>query len=514
MKERIQASIWCAVIVGLVAQLAATPVSNAQTNVVDADKPSIARAFRNILKRTDDIDAYTARVDLLFMKRYDRDGDGLDRRDVENFQQERDTHWRWRAIGQVMTFDLNDDLVVTRAEIESSLFGSRTDSQQHVRSLLRRFDTNGDQSITFEEVRRTPLEIRRDTILEELLSLDPNHDEVLTEVELNALAASAYQRLVREREQRRQKSFKPQALPKGFFESRPERKQTRCTVPDVPSEAEFVVFGGYEGDAISSASIGGPEQETNLINVFIEPGAKPLYVVLTSYESMVWRFSGAVDRVTRVVVSSSATGLPKKAGENVGGRPSASGVVGVDENKVAITSISCPNYFYKTEAARLNDDIAQIFGRTPDAILGSYSASQVSIPSGEIVRVKKGSPPLPEGFDAVMWKEASRYWPAGLVNVEPKGVVAVERVETYEVLPSQMGLAQLVGSGAIERIGGNKFRLVRPIAHMPPGMGGAHSILLFVAEGVPVPPGDPVHTCVVQEGKELTKISRGPCFSY
>jgi hypothetical protein len=98
-----------------------------------------------------------------------------------------------------------------------------------------------------------------------------------------------------------------------------------------------------------------------------------------------------------------------------------------------------------------------------------------------------------------MWQEAVRYWPGGLVTVDSRHVVARTRVERYQVLPSQMGLAQWIGAGAIEALANDKFRIVRPIPHMPPSMGGAHSVTLVLAKGIPLPPGDPVHSCVLSE---------------
>lgn len=98
-----------------------------------------------------------------------------------------------------------------------------------------------------------------------------------------------------------------------------------------------------------------------------------------------------------------------------------------------------------------------------------------------------------------MWREALRYWPRGLVRVNPKKVVAAAPVAPYLVLPSQMGLAQLVGSGDIQvqRDRYATYRVRRPIPHMPPSMGGAHSVTLSFDPGVPVPQGDPVHSCIV-----------------
>ena len=108
-----------------------------------------------------------------------------------------------------------------------------------------------------------------------------------------------------------------------------------------------------------------------------------------------------------------------------------------------------------------------------------------------------------------MWRDAIRYWPGGLVEIDPRSVVTPTTVARYEVLPSQMGLAQLLGSGAIQREPGSRaLRVVKPIPRMPPAMGGAHSEQLILNRDVPTPPGDPVHSCVRREGS--TEIEGSP----
>lgn len=311
----------------------------------------------------------------------------------------------------------------------------------------------------------------------------------------------------------------------------------QCNLPPVPKEARLVAFSVYEGEAVSSAVIGNQDVETNLIDVTIEPGSEPLYLVLTSYESMIWRVSGATNRVTRVVVSSSegdadtraagnsrqteATGWGLSRGTNLASqRPrsglkptSLSGVLGLPRSKVTIAKVHCPSYAYKTqgvEADRFSASIIRHLGRTPDLTYGDYSPSSVSLPSGFIAKTEAANwvpgagatssvATMPKGFDPAIWREAVRYWPRGLVHVDPSKVVAAAQVQQYLVLPSQMGLSQLVGAGAIQRQGDGTFRVVRSIPHMPPSMGGAHSAVLIFAKGVAVPPGKPGHSCIVEE---------------
>jgi hypothetical protein len=98
-----------------------------------------------------------------------------------------------------------------------------------------------------------------------------------------------------------------------------------------------------------------------------------------------------------------------------------------------------------------------------------------------------------------MWKQALRFFPGGIAIVEPRKVISRASVASYRVYPHQLGLAQLIGSGAIERTQEGALRIVKPIAHLPPEMGGGHSAGLIVAKGIPMPPGDPVHSCLFSE---------------
>lgn len=456
----------------------------------------------------------------------DRAGDGLDRRDVELLRAQQAAQARASAVSQMLGYDLNGDFQVTREEIAQVARGEEPHRTEQVQITLERFDSNGDGLLTIAEAAATAREQGGDATVEALLALDPNHDGRLTTAELRALAERAFGHVDSDGDgQISPAEYK--LIKDRVHEVRMISSLPRCDLPPVPVGAKLVVYGGYESDAISSVAVGGPEQETNFIDVTIEPGATPLYVVLTSYESMVWRLSGRIDRVVRVVVSSLKTARASAvvaesrrdarrmapARLPVSGI-SASGVIGIPRDKVTIARSGCPHYFSDVSGTSTRLALAPIrreLGREPDAVFGTYSARRVSLPSGAIAKAERNSAPLPPGFDAATWPDAIRFWPGGLVMVNPRQVVAASRVEPYKVLPSQMGLSQLIGAGAIERTASGAFRIVKPIAHMPPSMGGSHSVKLIVAKGVPVPPGSPGHSCVVLEGEGVASGSGPRC---
>jgi hypothetical protein len=461
----------------------------------------------------------------------DRDGDGLDAADIALARDKRRAQLRSSRIGQLLSDDLNGDLKVTREELNRTAPLGSAYYQQQVERTLAAYDANRDGVITLAEMTAAiENEDRGDTGLEGLLALDTNGDGKLTAAELRARAEQAFSRIDSDADGR---LSQPEyaAISQRLREIAAVRNAPKCVLPPVPADAKLVVFGTYEGQALSSVAIGGQDQETNLIDVDIEPGAAPLYLVLTSYESMAWRLTGATGRVVRVLVSSyhtpeAADGFPRRTssepprivsapeGVIVSSPPrvvrgvegtrriSASGVIGMPADRVTIADARCPGYLARPEAAEGNSGIAvlkALLRRAPDAVFTGYSAQRIAFPSGKITMSERDTAPLPPGFDPAVWAEAARFWRAGLVQVDPRRVVAEASVEPYSVLPSQMGLAQLVGSGALQQVGSETFRVLRPIPRLPSSMGGAHSVTLILAKGVPVPQGDPVHSCIVVE---------------
>lgn len=424
------------------------------------------------------------------LRQADRKSDGLDEDDIKLSRELREAQSRASAASEVLRQDLDGDLVATRSEIERAAMRNEPGLRQQVDYQLNQFDTNGDGRITIAEAMAARRDRRPADRLDELLALDPDHDGRLSGKELRLLAEQTFKSVDSDGDETiSDEEYGPYV--QRIQAAREARLAPVCSLPALAANATLVAFGAYEGDAVSSAVIGSQDEETNLIDVTIEPGSQPLYLVLTSYESMVWRLTGATNRVLRVVATSN--------GSNSGVSPS--GVLGLPAGKVTIGDTGCPRYFYGAgrESAMASASLQRTFGRAPNAIFGSYSVQRVSLPSGKITLAKSDTVPPPRGFDAEMWREATRYWRAGLALVDARQVVAKLKVAPYQVLPSQMGLAQLIGSGDVQRLSGGGFKIVHPIPHLPPSMGGAHSAKLTVAKGVPLPPGDPVHSCIVME---------------
>ena len=91
-----------------------------------------------------------------------------------------------------------------------------------------------------------------------------------------------------------------------------------------------------------------------------------------------------------------------------------------------------------------------------------------------------------------------RFFPGGVVDIDPKAVVASVPAVSYEVLPSQAGLVQLLSTGALTQNSSGEY-IVRRKIRFPAGLAGAHSVTFLVLKGTPYPDGDPAHSCVIVE---------------
>ncbi len=92
-----------------------------------------------------------------------------------------------------------------------------------------------------------------------------------------------------------------------------------------------------------------------------------------------------------------------------------------------------------------------------------------------------------------------RYYPDGIETIRPQDVVASGKAETYDVLPQEAGLLQLMKSGALSLLRDGAYSIDKPIARFPAGLTGAHSVKFVLRRGVPVPAGSPGHSPVLME---------------
>jgi hypothetical protein len=269
-----------------------------------------------------------------------------------------------------------------------------------------------------------------------------------------------------------------------------------CVLPPVSADTEIVLLGTYEAHAQSSVTLGLQDNEVRAGTIVVAPGDRPLALIVSTYDPTIWQIRGAVRRVAWVVATSFNT-APNSSSREKG--PPLAGVTGLPADRVRfLVRSDCLRYWGeqrdKTEAIAF---VTRELGRAPDVIAYNYAVSGFGVPGGEIL-----DKPYGVNVDGLAGQGT-------VVTIDPMDVVGSQTPISYETLPGGDGLRQLVKSGALVPLKTGEFRVTRKI-RFPAGLYGAGLAKFWLAKGVPVPDGDPGHSCVMSEetGKPLFGICR------
>ena len=75
-----------------------------------------------------------------------------------------------------------------------------------------------------------------------------------------------------------------------------------CDIPaPSPDERVTTVFA-ERGQGLSSVTLGADSTFTEIVDIEVEAADRPHYITLASAEAIIWRFSGRVDTIARVIV--------------------------------------------------------------------------------------------------------------------------------------------------------------------------------------------------------------------
>ena len=519
------------------------------------------------------LDRYLQQLRTQF-RQADADGDGmLSEADIKLHEAAAAANTRGMLSLKIMNADLDGDGVVTEAELRQRLrydqraagvFMPQLPSQQPTAAeadarieqevaRLMAADTDKDGRITWAEalaftksqsnnaqvsgqgplVRRmlalaqpgkdtvalADLETAAEALFREI---DADHNGTITSEELNAWRNRESAALAAERrEQQRLAAEKERARKEA-------EAHAGCDMPKASDNAKVVLLSAYESDAVSTATIGSQDTEVRTGTIEVEAGDDPLYVVATSFRPVIWRLSGAIERVERLVLTSAITGPDGDAKD----RPLA-GATGIAAERVTfLAKASCLSYFTETPSSKsaiAAGSVRREAGKDVAVIAGRYQVSGFVVPSGVIrtsgradrpmlvIRKQAGTLVIQGGANVVVEAgqsdlagEVARFYPGGVVEVDPASVVASRPVARYEVLPNQPGLLQLVQRGALARNQGGEF-LIKQKIRFPAGLHGAHSVKFLLLRGVPEPDGDAGHSCVIDEASGAPWKKSGSC---
>ncbi len=438
---------------------------------------------------------------------------------------------RASKIKDVLRADLDGDGSVTRAEMEKSKAsrqrgGTAADQAiiaQQINVELERAmapDANTDGVITFDEMRQSAAisvearEDRRGDRAAAMLAMDSDGDGSVTLREVRAASQKIFasfdtdgdgeigdmeQKMLAEQLQAMTKRQHQRTMIAG------------CALPPAPKDQRVVLLSFQRGRDLVTASVAGGNETTWSGEVAVQPGDEKLWILAAADDAMIWRLTGAVDRVARfIVIPHYRHDLP------------AAGVVGLAADQVVFAKdpqCDLSDFLQSTRkdpqarSALLRD----LLGRDPDNVVAGQAFLRVSVPDGKTQVKPEVEPERPAAVPEQLWHSLQRFGSGMPVAINAADAIAAGKAETYDVLPEEAGLLQLILDGAIvPRPAGTStteiditeqglvprssrdyiFEIVKPIARFPAGLSGGHSVVFQLAPGVPLPAGDPGHSCV------------------
>ncbi len=463
---------------------------------------------------------------------------------------------------QILIADLDGDGVVTADELRR-FFSYQRRAQttgQPIESDVRRLmaaDKDGDGKITVAEAMSAtdprsmqgPVNSALSQRVRQLLKLDSDGDGKLTLAEFEA-AGEAQFRMVdadgngtisqeelntyrqRQAEQQRQNARRTADAAREQAEA---QARAECAMSKASEAAKVVVLSAYKSEALSRVGLGSQDIMTGTGEIRIEPGEEPLYIVIVSHEPTIWRVTGAVDRVERLVGAGLATTDAKMSvitapgnrtihlGDGRTDKPTPlMGISGLPADRVSFVGrTNCLKFFTEAkslDAAFVYAAVRRDSGKDPVLVAGRYNVGTFVVPSGEIRSAyeDKKQPRLTivKEFGALTLKgdtsgvvvqtgpvdletDLAQSSPGGVVDIDEKAIVASAPVVRYDILPGLAGLLQLQNSGALSRNSRGEF-LIRRQIHFPAGLSG-HSVKFLLLRDVPLPEGNPDGATVISE---------------
>jgi len=254
-----------------------------------------------------------------------------------------------------------------------------------------------------------------------------------------------------------------------------------CEVAAPKQDERVTVLYANGGEGLSSVALESTLDITEVVDVKIDPGDFAHYIAISSGKPLIWKFSGAIDAVSRVVVF----------GAQYSGADHA-GIVGIPAEKII---------YAKT-------DLDQLRSVQWDSCLSVYRACELStyfkIPEADRMTLAGSGPEMRHHADQFVerlrghtiripgdgwseaekrgrWKKsgsvtkmtgpaAGRYevyaglgyfqrhnYERGVIEIPKEDVVSLASVVPYDVFPGEIGLQRLVDQGVLVGPGSSGF---------------------------------------------------------
>ncbi|TIX51142.1 hypothetical protein [Alteraurantiacibacter aquimixticola] len=483
------------------------------------DRDDVARLEERMLARVREQHAQTlARVEQEFM-RYDTDGDGgvtkaemlaaieyeqSGRADVDREFERRDADGDGRlALAEVAprggaqaeqfaAIDTDGDAYLSKEELHAAL-AARNSRRDPPDFAFERLDADGNGSLTIEEVAGLEgppmLDARRQErkarAFERLFAIDANGDGILSEAEFSEAFRRQFAAIDTDGNQ---------LISAAEFDGAQERlamardiaEAPLCTVPGPRNGTRALAFIAGRGELVSPVALGAQDRTTSIIKVAIDSGDEPLFLLLAADDPVIWDFSGATERLERVVLF---------ADEHDDAGHALAGALGLPQSKVTFGEPGCfPAGRMASTGSRSEDRLANHVG----AVTGISArvrpvpgaAGTVTFPAMVVEQLHRPVP-APDGFDPDIWWEAIAAHPRGVGDPELASLVTQTALVEYEWLPGEFGLAQMAAQEMIEPTDNHgEYRLLHQMSRFPEAFETLRSVDFVLGEGIRRPDGE------------------------
>ena len=271
-----------------------------------------------------------------------------------------------------------------------------------------------------------------------------------------------------------------------------------CALPPPSRDTDVLAVFTREGQLASTVSVAGQDRETSIVDILVEPGAKPLFVLLLSEEPVIWDFQGDTQRIAQVVAFAES--------HDTDGQPFA-GVMGLPQSKITFGRNDClPVNRLRGYGSDLDVQVENKLGAMTGLAVRAVADNPavISLPSLSTQRFDIGVS-APDGFDPEQWWAGTDTHPRGIAERDPAAIVAATRVEPYQLLPGDFGIARLVHEGFLAPTKhDNEFRLLKPLERFPGGLGQGMGINFVLGKGTSRPKGALGRGCLyASDGKTV-----------
>ncbi|UDL88904.1 hypothetical protein LGH82_27985 [Mesorhizobium sp. PAMC28654] len=212
-------------------------------------------------------------------------GDKLTREMVDQLARRNETLMKSMIVSQFALLDLNQDGIVTRDEAEQSRAKPDGRVSPQFTQALFAADADGDGNISISEAYKNVKPINMsgvpDDRLAAYLALGDGNSVTASQIMEQAMAVfrsvDADGNTILSRDEVMRVAARIPAAVRPSIVSGLQGDPASCNLPRPSADAETVLLGTYDGDAMADVHVGNPYDETTTSTIDIQPGKKPLH---------------------------------------------------------------------------------------------------------------------------------------------------------------------------------------------------------------------------------------------